>query len=313
MELNTSNISRKKFLHTCRSVLAVGSIAGVSTVALVKSIKKSASEDEYIDNEAPMIDAPYKLTTSFGVDGDINGFELWEDKLIVATQNKVQMFTSSGDLLNSFAIGGDLRDITVYNDHIFMLFPKRVEVCYLDGESICKWEAYSDNSDYCSFAVASGSVFVTDAANKEICKYSADGNFIKTIKSPNRFIIPSYTFGIICMDGVVYCSNSGRHQIEMFTPDGDYLGAFGQAGAQAGSFCGCCNPVHLTVAPDGNIITSEKGIPRISYYGKDGQFHNILLDSRALGGGNKAYDVKILNDKLFVAGKNKVSTFQYNV
>ena len=77
-------------------------------------------------------------------------------------------------------------------------------------------------------------------------------------------------------------------------------------------FCGCCNPVHLTYTSTGEIITSEKGNPRVSCYGMDGEFRSLLLDSKALGGGNTAYDIKVSGDKLFIAGNNLISTFQYD-
>jgi hypothetical protein len=310
MKLSASkNNSRRRFLNTCGSVLAVGGIAGVSAVSLFKSANKNVAKDApYIDAK-PSDATSYRQTASFGVDGDITGFDLWNDQLVVAVQNNIHIYSSSGNILRSFSVGNDLRDIAVHDGHLYLLFPAWIEVRKMDGAHVGKWEACNKRSDYCSFTVASGSVFVTDAANKEICKYGVDGSFIKTIKSPNRFVIPSYTFGIAAVGDILYCSNSGRHQVEMFTVDGEYTGAFGQPGAVAGRFCGCCNPVHLTGTPDGNIITSEKGNPRISCYGRDGQFRSVLLDSKALGGGNKACDVKMLGDQLVVAVKNTISTF----
>jgi hypothetical protein len=38
----------------------------------------------------------------------------------------------------------------------------------------------------------------------------------------------------------------------------------------------------------------------------------MLLDSRSLGGGNTAYEVKVSNDRMFVAGKDKISVFRYD-
>ena len=80
----------------------------------------------------------------------------------------------------------------------------------------------------------------------------------------------------------------------------------------AGEFSGCCNPVQIIATEKGELLTSEKGLPRISCYGSDGTFHSILLDDKALGGGHSAYDMCILGDKLIVAGGNKISVFQYD-
>jgi hypothetical protein len=319
MESNKNNkhdISRKKFLQICGSVLAGGSILGVGGALLHKNV--IPSENNLIPKEgATRLDkgtdsSPYKLVSSFSVPGKVECFELYNDKLIVAASNSIFIYDQMGALLNNFAVGDNLRDIAVENDFIYLLFPTRIEVRNEHGDRLQEWEACSEQSDYCSFTTAPGFVFVTDAANKNICKYTNEGNFVKFIKSPNNFIIPSYTFGITHIDGTIYCSNSGRHQIESYTLDGDYISSFGKAGGATGMFCGCCNPVHLAHTSTGEIITSEKGNPRISCYSSDGKFRSLLLDSKILGGGNTAYDVKVHEDKLYVAGKNLISTFQYD-
>ncbi len=318
---NKERISRKRFLQICGSVIAGGSILGVSGVLLRKKYilpekirvganKVSVSNTRHVTKEA--VTSPYKLVSSFSIPDPVEGFELYDDKLIVAASNTIYIYDQSGGLLNNFVVASNLRDIAVENGLIYLLFPTRIEVYNEDGEWQRDWEACSEESDYCSFAVTPDAVFVTDAVNKNICKYTTEGNFIKFIQSPNGFIIPSYSFGIAHIDGVIYCSNSGRHSIESYTPDGEYIGSFGKAGGAKGMFCGCCNPVHLSYTSTGEIITSEKGSPRISCYGSNGEFRSILLDSKALGGGNKAYDVKVKNDKIYVAGKNLVSTFQYD-
>ena len=313
---NKQDISRKKFLQTCGTFIAGGSILGVGGTLLHKKMVPSENS-QTPTGEATLLNekanlSPYKLVSSFSVPDKVDGFELYNDKLIVGASNSIFIYDQRGTLLNSFAIGSDLRDIAVEDDQIYLLFPTRIEVYNEHGKQLRDWEACSEQSDYCSFTIASGAIFVTDAANKNICKYTSDGNFVKFIQSPNKFIIPSYTFGITHIDGTIYCSNSGRHQIESYTLDGDYIGFFGRGGGASGMFCGCCNPVHIEHTSTGEIITSEKGNPRISCYSTDGTFRSLLLNRETLGGGNTAYDVKVYKDKLFVAGKNLISTYQYD-
>ncbi len=320
-KINKQKISRKKFLQISGSVIAGGSILGASGILLRN---RANHPDLALDGQGNIITksnghlgkgtfaSPYKLISSFSVPDRIEGFELDGNKMIVATPGNIFIYDQTGILLDNFAIGSNLRDIAIDNNLIYLLFPTRIEVYNLEGALQREWGACSDQSDYCSMAVAAGSVFVTDAANKNICKYTTDGNLEKFITSPNGFIIPSYSFGITYTNGTIYCSNSGRHKIECYSPDGEYIGTFGKAGSANGMFCGCCNPVHLTYTSAGEIITSEKGNPRISCYSSNGEFRSLLLDSKALGGGNVAYDVKVGNDKLFIAGKNLLSTFQYD-
>lgn len=322
MEPNNENkqkISRKKFLRICGSVLAGGSILGLSGVMIHKRfvLPEQALEGKRkavagAQAGKAKITSPYKLVSSFSVPDQIESFEIYDDKLVVAASNNIFIYDRSGGLIQNFPVGSQVRDLTVQNGHIYLLYPTRIETYNLEGEWVNDWEACSEESDYCSFAVTPDFVFVTDAINKNICKYTTEGNFVKFIQSPNGFIIPSYSFGITHIDGTIYCSNSGRHQIESYTLDGDYIGTFGKAGGATGMFCGCCNPVHLAYTSTGEIITSEKGNPRISCYSPDGQFRSVLLDKEALGGGNKAYGIKVKDDKLFVSGKNLISTFQYD-
>ena len=312
---STHHVSRKKFLGVFGSVIAGGSIVGVSGALLRKnsSAQKNTIQQQGLMVQQPKETAyPYKLVSSFSVPDKIDCFEICDDKLIAATPNNIYVYDRSGLLLNNFSADSDIRDIAVENNRIYVLYPTRIAAYSMEGEWIDEWEACSPKSDYCQFAVTPDFVFVTDAANKNICKYTADGNFVSFIQSPHGFVIPSYTFGIVHIDGSIYCSNPGRHQVERYSLNGDHIATFGKPGAVAGRFCGCCNPVHLSFTSNGDVITSEKGNPRISCYGPDGQFRSVLLDSKSLGGGNTAYDIKVKGDEIYTAGKNLISTFRYD-
>ncbi|MDR0560001.1 MAG: hypothetical protein LBG92_07500 [Prevotellaceae bacterium] len=313
---NKKTVARRNFLRAFGTVFATGSVVAVSGNLLKKAIdkKNSAQSNFRIFGESTFV-SPYKHVASFDMENTVRCFEYHNDRLYIADDRKISIFDIEGNRLADFAVAGNdfVRDIAVSRDRIYLLFPARIDVCSMSGEKLQTIEACSENSDYCSFAISSEEeIFVTDAANKHICKYSSEGNFVKFINSPNRFIIPSYTFGIDIAENIVYCSNSGRHQIEKYTLDGEYIESFGKAGSEAGSFTGCCNPVHIAGSSTGDIITSEKGNPRISCYGKDGNFRCILLDSKLIGNGNKACDVKACGDKLYVATARKVSIFAFD-
>ena len=256
--------------------------------------------------------SPYKQVSSFTLPQEINRFELHDNKLYISAGESIHIYDREGKQLSSFKIKSDIRDVTVEKENIYVLYPSFIEVYSTGGELTHQWEACSELSDYCSFTLAGDFVFVTDAENKNICKYTKEGNFIKFIRSPHNFIIPSYSFDIESKNDTLYCANSGRHLIETYTLDGDFIAAFGGPGSEPGFFVGCCNPVYLSFSPEGELITSEKGNPRISSFDQSGKFKEILLNSKALGGGNKAYEVRANGNQLFVAGKNKISIFEYD-
>ena len=256
--------------------------------------------------------SPYRRVYGFEMPEDICAMEVVEGSIYIAMPNNISVYGLSGELQTNFSTPSDIRDITVHNGLIYALFPSRIEVYDRRGELTQEWDACSNNSDYCSLMVCQEGVFVTDASNKNICKYNLDGTLARFIKSPKGFVVPSYCFGITFMDGIVYCSNPGRHLVESYTTEGEFIASFGKSGAEPGAFSWCCNPVFLTPSNNGELLTSEKGIPRISCYHTDGKFRSVLLDSKALGGGHDAYDVRVMKDKLIVAGGNKVSLFQYD-
>ena len=256
--------------------------------------------------------SPYKEVSSFILSQEINRFELHDNKLYISTGEFISIYDREGKQLASFRVKPDVRDLTVGEENIYVLYPSFIEVYSTDGELIHQWEACSELSDYCSFTLAGNFVFVTDAENKNICKYTKEGNFVKFIRSPHNFIIPSYSFDIESRNDTIYCVNSGRHLIESYTLDGEFIAAFGGPGSEPGAFAGCCNPVYLSFSSEGELITSEKGNPRISSFERNGKFKEIVLNSRLLGGGNKAYEVQADKGRLFVAGKNKISILEYN-
>ena len=253
--------------------------------------------------------SPYEKINSFDADSDILSFDIYDNMVYVALNGKLSVFNLLGNHQRDFTIEAGVRDVVVENETIYLLYPTRIDLYTVDGEKKDEWEACSDNSDYCAFTITRDYVFVTDAENKNIVQYNKQGQLVRFIKSPAGFIIPSYAFDIISINDTIYCSNSGRHKIESYTLDGEFIASFGISGAQAGAFAECCNPVYLAKNFDGNILTSEKGNPRISSYGRNGKFRTILFDSRTLGGGTNAYQMQVSGDKIYIAGKKTISVY----
>jgi len=254
--------------------------------------------------------SPYEQIASFEVPDEISRFELDDDKLYIIAGATVYICQADGKEIHRFPISPEARDIAVKNRQIYILYPTYIEVFSEDGTQVYGWKACSELSDYCSFTFTDEHVFVTDAANKNICKYTLEGSFVRFIHSPRNFIIPSYAFAIENRNDTIYCVNSGRHQVEMYTPEGSYMGSFGGPGGQSGFFAGCCNPAYIAFSPEGELITSEKGNPRISSFERSGNFKEVYLTARMLGGGNKAYEVKAKENLLYIAGKNKITIYR---
>jgi len=293
------------FINIALLILVVG-----FTVYMVTSVNKSEQTiSEPLIVEDTITEMPYEKTGSFNVPGEINRFELHDNNFYIITSNGVYIYDNEGNQISGFQVKEEARDIAVRGSNIFILYPTLIEVYSADGELNRYWEACSELSDYWAFTLAGDYVFVTDAENKHISQYTIEGNFVKFINSPINFIIPSYSFDIASLNDTIYCVNSGRHLIEKYTLDGEFIASFGGPGGAEGYFSGCCNPVYITFSPEGDLLTSEKGNPRISSFSRSGEFNQILLNSRAMGGGNTAYQTISTADKLFVASGNAISVF----
>ena len=130
-------------------------------------------------------------------------------------------------------------------------------------------------------------VLVADAAARVIRRYDARGTELGLIGVRNKtggFMLPNKSLDFdVDGAGVVYATDTGRHQVTSWTLDGTMVASFGRFGmAKPEDFVGCCNPVNLAVAPDGCIVTAEKMVARVKVFGKDrtllavigpGQFH----------------------------------------
>lgn len=287
--------------------LIVFLLIGAFVWYMVTSVNKEelAYVELHTDTDREFV-SPYKLISDFIIPEEVNRFEYYDNKLFISAGNDMYIYDVNGARIHSFDVKPDVRDIAVERDTIYVLYPAFIEVYSLQGEQIHQWEACSELSDYCSLTIAGDYVFVTDAENKNICKYTKDGYFNKFIHSPRGFVIPSYAFDITSYNDTIYCSNSGRYLIETYTLDGNFIAAFGGPGGKAGFFAGCCNPSYLTFTPDGLLLTSEKGNPRISSFDRKGTFREVILTNRLLGGGSRAYEMKSNDNILYVAGKNKI-------
>ena len=241
----------------------------------------------------------------------IGHFQPDNDQIFLTDGQTVFVYQANGEKLKSFPVQSGLRDISITNDKLYILYPACIDVYTTDGDSVNHWEACSDRSDYCAIALTDNFVFVTDAQNKNICKYTREGNFVKFISSPHDFIIPSYSFDIFSHNDTIYAVNSGRHLIESYTTDGNFIASFGGSGTKSGFFAGCCNPVYISIDQNGKIFTSEKGNPRISTFEGNGQFDQVLLNNQLLGGGYDASEIAITGNRLLVAIKNRIDIYTF--
>lgn len=228
----------------------------------------------------------YEETGKLDVGGkDIQGLFLSANRqLYVAVDNRIVLFSPDGSRSRDFNLPESPRCVAVSPEGLMWVgFKRHVEVLDAQGVRKAKWDDAGEKAILTSIAVANEHVFVADAGNRIVLHYDRSGKLLGKIgkKDARRnvpgFIVPSPYFDLeVGPEGLLWVANTGRHQIEAYTFDGDLEYAWGEASTALSGFCGCCNPIHFTRLPDGRFVTSEKGIPRVKVYSAKGAFESVV-------------------------------------
>jgi hypothetical protein len=95
----------------------------------------------------------------------------------------------------------------------------------------------------------------------------------------------------IAKDGTVWVADTGRHQLENYTSEGNLERFWGKSGTGVGDFVGCCNPADFGLLADGKFVTSEKGLGRVKIFDGDGQLESVVATSADFPENVTGYDV----------------------
>ncbi len=201
--------------------------------------------------------------------------------VLVAGDQKVKFFSASGTVETEIALERPTHCIHVAGeDELFVGLSDRIEIYDHAGGKKSQGPRLGKRTYLTAIATQGDSIFLADAGNREVivCDRSTGEvrfRFGKKDAEKNNpgFAVPSPYFDLaIAPDGRLRVADTGRLQIETYTLDGRFQSVWGQPGMKIGRFCGCCNPVYFTLTPDGDFITSEKGLARINHFTGDGEF-----------------------------------------
>ncbi len=170
-----------------------------------------------------------------------------------------------------------IKAISVYGDTIFAASGENIYLVSTGGKLIDEWGPYDANGLITSISVNKNYVAFADAGIKTIFVLDKKGEVHSMMgQTDKNFVIPSPYFDVaLSSEGILYAANTGHRRIETWTTDGKLLEYFGEPGTAPGAFCGCCNPAHFAVIPQG-FVTAEKGINRIKILGQSGEFREFV-------------------------------------
>lgn len=162
--------------------------------------------------------------------------------------------------------------LAVNGDTVFAATAETVLLISASGRMSGEWGPYEGNSLITSVAATPVNVVFADAGNKRVFVLDREGEVQSMMgQGDQKFIVPSPYFDAAMSGNLVYVANTGLRRIETWNSEGIKITEFGEAGTAPGAFCGCCNPAHFAIIPQG-FITAEKGINRIKIMDRDGHF-----------------------------------------
>lgn len=163
--------------------------------------------------------------------------------------------------------------LAVSSDTLFACSEELIYLVNSNGEIISEWGPYDAGCIITSVSANKKYVAIADAGNKIVFIIKKDGEVHSMIGHfGERLLIPSPYFDVkLTEDDILFMAQTGRFRIEKRNINGELLSTFGQPGGSPEDFCGCCNPAHFTIIPQG-FVTAEKGINRIKIMGHEGGF-----------------------------------------
>lgn len=207
-----------------------------------------------------------------------------DQKLCLSAGNYVCVLDAQGNRLREIALPGPVRCAAVAPDGvIYVSLRDHIEVLESTGQRRTAWDPPDKKAFITGLAVSDTEVFAADSGTRLVWRYDRSGKLLGRLgqKDPDRnipgFVLPSPFLDVeLHPDGLLRVNNPGRHKVMAFTREGDLELAWGKPTLGIEGFCGCCNPIALTVLPDGRIVTCEKGLPRVKVYTVQGELESVV-------------------------------------
>lgn len=185
-----------------------------------------------------------------------------------------------------------------------------------------QWEPFASTQTYLtSIAVNDANVFIGDAGNRVVLRYSRDGELLGRIGERDEsrdvpgILAPSPNLDIAFDDeGTLWVANAGRLGLESYRDNGDIITSWYRDSLKLDGFSGCCNPSQIAFRSDGKLITCEKGFVRIKVFEPTlGEFEELIAGSKMFAKGKAVRDLVVdPNDRILVldSKENVVRVFQ---
>lgn len=207
-----------------------------------------------------------------------------DGQLFVATKLGIEILDPVRGKMGEIPLSAPARCVAVAADGMIYAGARgQIFVFNAKGQSVLSWDAPAKKAWLSGLTVGANELFAADSASRVIYRYDRTGKQLGRIgeKDASRnipgLIVPSPYLDVkLGADGLLRVNNPGRHCVHLFTDDGHLELSWGKPSLAIEGFCGCCNPIGISVLRDGSCITSEKGLPRVKVYSSDHALESVV-------------------------------------
>lgn len=214
---------------------------------------------------------------------------------------KVKKFTAGGEFITEWktlyiprAIAVD-ESGNVYVAEMSSITQGLIEKFNSEGKLIKKWTYPGEFVG--GVAVSKNFLYLGNNSRRSIDKFTLEGELVKSF---GKFAVCcGYLDVAVDSEENIYVAELGAHRVVKYDRNGNLIKTWGKPGTTDGTFCGCCNPINIAVGPDG-VFTSEKSLPRIQKFTKEGEFVTSFGQG-AFSSGCSWLDIAVSHDGIVFA------------
>ena len=186
--------------------------------------------------------------------------------IYVAGDRVLATFAPDGKRISRFGLPGDPSCLAVgRGNRILVGMGGRIVWFDRDGKTTAITPPGKKPPYITSILRTQESLYAADSVNAVVWRTDDGGKTWSEIDGRGEdggpgFVLRSRNFDLAeGTDGLLRIVNPGMVRVEVYTPDGMRMFTQGSTRRTIEGFAGCCNPAHIAVAPDGSLVTAEKG------------------------------------------------------
>ena len=205
-------------------------------------------------------------------------------QIFILLDNMLKVIDSNSQLRQKKQFNDEPRELTISpKGKVIILFKNYFQLLNEDLEVRLKSGKENEKSLFTAVTCNDSLLFIADAGNRRVLTYDIDGSLKSEIFGKTRpddqhgFIVPSAYFDLVIdPEGFLWVINPGKHQFQKYSTTGELLSFWEKTSMEIDGFSGCCNPAHFCMLPNGNFVTSEKGMIRIKIHDTTGNFVSVV-------------------------------------